>query len=191
LLERLAMLQGNDPAAALLDAERIHQLQLVAEKEERVRLLYRQTGRRMRNRDLARGWKAWLERWQAKTYARNSLRRVAKRLRAPSIASHFEFWSAELAQAKMRGLFQAARARERTPPGCSALPRSHCACRPRSRPWPWRASFHTSVRPLRSPCAQRPHCRARGTCSVCRSRSPWRCQRLRLRRWLRIPCPGS
>mgnify|MGYP003879564949 CR=1 FL=1 len=112
LLERLAMLQGNDPAAALLDAERIHQLQLVAEKEERVRLLYRQTGRRMRNRDLARGWKAWLEMWQAKTYARNSLHRVAKRLRAPSIASHFEFWSAELAQAKMRGLFQAARARE-------------------------------------------------------------------------------
>ena len=112
LLARLAMLQGHDPSLALLDAERLHQLKLVAEKEERVQLLYRQTGRRMRNRDLANGWRAWLEMLQAKTYARNSLHQVAKRLRAPSIASHFEFWSADLAQAKMRGLFQAARARE-------------------------------------------------------------------------------
>ena len=70
------------------------------EKERRVELLRRQIMRRMMNQGITRGWSAWHELWQAKTYALNRLRQVGNKLRAPEIAETFNVWSVSSLQAK-------------------------------------------------------------------------------------------
>ena len=49
-------------------------------KEERVEQMRRQSIRRIANKDLAAGWEAWVELWEAKTYAMKRLRQVGRRL---------------------------------------------------------------------------------------------------------------
>ncbi|KOO28565.1 calmodulin-like 5 [Chrysochromulina tobinii] len=61
-------------------------------REERIELLRRQIGRRMLNRSLSRGWSAWLEMWEAKTYAMGRLRQVGNRFREPGMSRAFAFW---------------------------------------------------------------------------------------------------
>jgi len=57
-----------------------------------VALLTRQIGRRMLNRDVSLAFAAWIEQWEAKTYAFMRLRQVAGRLRVPELASAYAFW---------------------------------------------------------------------------------------------------
>ena len=64
-------------------------------KEERVELLQRQITRRIMNQDINRGWSAWLEMWEAKTWAMNRLREVGNKLRSPELAEAFDFWASE------------------------------------------------------------------------------------------------
>jgi len=112
LLGRLAALQGNDPSATVADIEKLHAAKLAAEKEERIELLRRQSGRRMLNQGVSNAWSAWLELWHAKTYAMERLREAGKRLRAPTLAHTFDDWSGMVAEAREFGLLQSARERE-------------------------------------------------------------------------------
>ena len=64
-------------------------------KEERVELLQRQITRRIMNQDIIRGWSAWQEMYEAKTYAMNRLREVGNKLRAPELSEAFVFWAEE------------------------------------------------------------------------------------------------
>jgi len=61
-------------------------------KEERIELLRRQIGRRMMNQGIIRGWSAWQEMYDAKTYAMNKLREVGSKLRSPEMAMAFSKW---------------------------------------------------------------------------------------------------
>ena len=87
LREKLNALDGGKA-----EAERLMQEQLEREKHERVELLRRQVGRRMMNQGIANGWQAWIELWEAKTYAMNRLREVSNRFRSPELANAFQFW---------------------------------------------------------------------------------------------------
>ena len=70
------------------------------EKEERIELLRRQVARRMMNAGITRGWTAWCEMWQARTQARQRLRDVANRLRAPELSIAFGFWAGDMIEAR-------------------------------------------------------------------------------------------
>ena len=70
------------------------------EKEMRVEMLRRQIARRIMNSGISRGWTAWLELWEAKTYAMQRLREVGGRLRTPELAAAFGNWKEEVAEAK-------------------------------------------------------------------------------------------
>ena len=84
-LDRMLIdLSGDAEAKAALLGERA--------REERVALLTRQIGRRMLNRDVSLAFAAWIEQWEAKTYALMRLRQVAGRLRVPELASAYAFW---------------------------------------------------------------------------------------------------
>ena len=48
----------------------------------------------MMHSDLSRGWAAWLEHWEAKTYATRRLREAANRLHAPELSEAFGAWVA-------------------------------------------------------------------------------------------------
>jgi hypothetical protein len=74
------------------NAEEMATLREAEEKEARIELLRRQIGRRIKNQGLAFGWSAWVELWEAKTYALKALRDVANRLRKPGIAQAFSNW---------------------------------------------------------------------------------------------------
>ena len=50
----------------------------MANKEERIELLRRQASRRILNRDISEAFCAWLELWEAKTYALDKLRQVGE-----------------------------------------------------------------------------------------------------------------
>ena len=53
--------------------------------------------RRMKNRDIANGFGAWVELWEAKTYAMQRLRECAHRFnpKTRELADAFYFWSEE------------------------------------------------------------------------------------------------
>ena len=74
--------------------------QEAAGREERVELLRRQIGRRMLHQGLIRGWSAWLEAWEARSYALRQLRDVGNRLHSPELANALDFWRDEAAEAK-------------------------------------------------------------------------------------------
>ena len=81
-------------------AEDIMKLRNEQEKEARIELLRRQSLRRVANRDLSSGWKAWIELVDAKAYSMERLRTVGNRLRAPEIAHAFSWWAQESRDAK-------------------------------------------------------------------------------------------
>ena len=86
------------------EAERQREEQMAREKQERVELLTRQVGRRMMNQGITRGFTAWLELWEAKTYAMNRLREVGNRFRSPELSNAFASWGRHvdaIHQAKM------------------------------------------------------------------------------------------
>ena len=60
----------------------------VQAKEERVELLKRQIGRRILNQGLMRGFTAWTELWEAKSYAMGRLQECGAKFKAPSRATH-------------------------------------------------------------------------------------------------------
>ena len=62
------------------------------EKEERILQLQQRVSRRMSNMGLSRGWTAWFDLWEAKTYALYKLRQAANRLRRPGLAFAFSEW---------------------------------------------------------------------------------------------------
>ena len=99
-LERMLIeLNGSAEAKAELQAQR--------DREERVALLTRQIARRILSQDLVRGWTAWVEGWEAKSYAMMRLRQVAGRLRGPELAAAFASW-AQYRVAKRRAAEKAA-----------------------------------------------------------------------------------
>jgi len=61
-------------------------------REERVSLLHRQAMRRIVSMSLAKGWSAWLEGWEAKTYALTRLRECGHKLRGGALSAAFAFW---------------------------------------------------------------------------------------------------
>jgi len=95
LREKLNELDGG-----FAEAERRQEELLEKEREERVELLRRQSMRRMANRDLACGWAAWFELYEARKYALEGIRRVAKRLKAPALSDTFDGWSESMRQEK-------------------------------------------------------------------------------------------
>jgi hypothetical protein len=105
LRERVSALDGG-----VAEAERLREEELAKEKEERVELLRRQIGRRIMNQDITRGFTAWCELWEAKTYAMARLREVGNRFRSPELSVAFSWWSRYiemLAQRKLEREFQA------------------------------------------------------------------------------------
>ena len=64
-------------------------------REERVELLRRQIARRIMFSNVSRGWTAWIDLWEAKTFAMGRLQQCANRLKAPTLANAFNFWSSE------------------------------------------------------------------------------------------------
>jgi len=87
-------------AEAKAAAEQMQALAEANAKEERVELLRKQAVRRVMNAGMASGWAAWVELWEAKTYAMKRLRQVGNTLKAPEKLSAFDFWAAELWEAK-------------------------------------------------------------------------------------------
>jgi len=65
-------------------------------KEARVDLIAKQTARRMKYRDLSRGWTAWAEVWAAHVHQTATLRHVASRLAAPALSKAFAWWLQDL-----------------------------------------------------------------------------------------------
>ena len=63
------------------------------EKEERIELLRRQIGRRILNQGIIRGWQAWVECAEARSYAMSKLREVGMRLRSPEMSNAFGEWA--------------------------------------------------------------------------------------------------
>ena len=107
LAEQVSALDGG----LALESLRLEEQQK-REKEERVELLRRQSVRRMVHAGLAGAWQAWLELYEAKTYAKKRLQQAASRLKAPELARTFQWWvqwrQAKLAKVEM----MAARAAE-------------------------------------------------------------------------------
>jgi len=77
-----------DERAALVEAKA---------RDERVEYLRRSAMRRVLNADLSSGWEAWLELWEAKTYAMRRLREVGARLKRPELSMAFRTWEELLA----------------------------------------------------------------------------------------------
>ena len=81
-------------------AEEQMALREAKEKEERIELLRRQVVRRIMYSSMSHGWSAWVELWQAKSYALATLRRSAGRLQAPALADSFVYWQRDCEMAK-------------------------------------------------------------------------------------------
>ena len=81
-------------------ADEIAALREEKDKEGRVELLRRQVTRRIMNSGISRGWTAWVELWEAKTYAMSRLREVGNKLRAPEVSSVFGEWKEDCTAAK-------------------------------------------------------------------------------------------
>ena len=82
------------------------------EKAARIELLRGQAMRRMANRDIALGFSAWLEMWNAKVWAMEKLREVANRLKAPELSMAFGDWHYDYAEAKRERIEREASLRE-------------------------------------------------------------------------------
>ena len=109
LLARVAELSGN-----AADATSLLEAQEEKERASRVELLTRQIGRRMLYRDVSLGFTAWVELWEAKTYATERLRQVAARLRSPELSLAFSFWAEDAAALKEAAASSGARSRAAT-----------------------------------------------------------------------------
>lgn len=83
-------------------AEQRAQLKEQKQKEERVELLRRQMVRRTMHRELYGGWQAWVELWEARTYAHSRLREVCHRFRSPSVSVAFFSWARQAASERVR-----------------------------------------------------------------------------------------
>ena len=83
-------------------ADQISALRSEQSKEERVELLRRQSMRRVMNSGLSSGWIAWIEMWEAKSYALKRLKDVGNKLRTPAVSETFSYWSTSLAQKRAR-----------------------------------------------------------------------------------------
>ena len=86
LTAKVAELSGGSGAQALLDA------QAEVEREQRIEQFTRMFTRRVMNQSISRGWSAWVEMWEAKTYAMARLREVGNHLRAPELSTAFMGW---------------------------------------------------------------------------------------------------
>jgi len=94
-------LANRESDLELLSATRVEEItkefearaaaQEAKDKEARVELLRRQVARRILNSDLTRGWSAWAEHWEARTYAIHRLHECANRLRRPGTALAFKY----------------------------------------------------------------------------------------------------
>lgn len=62
------------------------------QREQRVELIKKQISRRIMYRDVARGWTAWTEYCDARTYAMGRLRQAAGRLGKPNVSLAFHSW---------------------------------------------------------------------------------------------------
>ena len=71
-----------------------------SELEAKVELLGKQMVRRMLARDLALGWTAWVERWEAKVHAMRTIRQIAHRFLNRDLSNAFFFWVGDYEEQK-------------------------------------------------------------------------------------------
>ena len=108
-----AMLAGRGPEELqrMLDAMNEEQLKLEArlqrEREERIAHLQQMAARRLGQMDLARGWCAWLEMYDARRQTLDLLRGAAGRLIRPKIAAAVAHWQCDWRDAELRRAAQA------------------------------------------------------------------------------------
>ena len=76
-------------------------------RQERIELMRRSAVRRILARELSLGWSAWMEMWEARTYAIQQLRRCGNKLRAPSLNAAFALWVAAYIEEKHRAAYEA------------------------------------------------------------------------------------
>jgi len=69
-------------------------------KEEAIERRRQQSVRRMMNAGLSNGFSAWVELWEARSYAMHRLQQAANKLHAPDRSSVFNDWASDLAAAK-------------------------------------------------------------------------------------------
>ena len=81
--QRIELVGTAEERAGVLEAQA---------REERIELVRRQMVRRIMNRDIALGFGAWKDLWEATVYAMGRLRDVGNRLRAPELANAFAEW---------------------------------------------------------------------------------------------------
>ena len=67
-------------------------------KEARVEMLRRQSMRRIQNRDLGDAWSAWVELWEARSYALTRMREVGQQLRSPELLGAWAHWDRSTAE---------------------------------------------------------------------------------------------
>jgi len=93
-LQRQLSLSSSEQGSALQALKEQVSAEAAAKaKEERVETLRRQSLRRIKNKDLAAGWAAWLARWEAKAYALSRLRECGNKLHTPELSVAFGVWS--------------------------------------------------------------------------------------------------
>ena len=98
MLAKLTLLDGGAEMAeealrAQLDKEE-------REKEKRVQHLCQMIAMRILRKDLARGWTAWLEKWEEASIQKRKLAAAASRLRTPELAASFAFWLSDFDEVK-------------------------------------------------------------------------------------------
>jgi Ca2+-binding EF-hand superfamily protein len=91
LMEKLTALDGGAAEAEL----KLQQQRDEAEREnqKRVEHLCGMIARRMLKKDLARGWTAWCEQWQAYTHRKRQLAYAASRMKNPVLSEAYHIWT--------------------------------------------------------------------------------------------------
>ena len=84
LLEKVAVLGGG-----AAEAEALMEARAAKEREERIELVRRQSLRRIMNQGISTGFGAWIELWEAKTWAMKRLREVGNKLTKTDVAYAF------------------------------------------------------------------------------------------------------
>ena len=74
------------------DAQKLYEEKLQRELQERKEMVRRQFVRRMRNRDLTRGWETWFDMWEAETLRARQMQRVRNLMDRPALVTSFGFW---------------------------------------------------------------------------------------------------
>ena len=95
--QRVELVGTAEERAAMLEAQG---------REERIELMKRQMVRRIMNRDISLGFGAWVELWEAKTYAMGRLRSVGNRLKSPELADAFSYWRVDLQTTQSMSLLE-------------------------------------------------------------------------------------